>query len=524
MAATPEARAPRPRRRCRASPGTRRRCAAAMRRWQRDFTPITDCGRAPPTARSVARNLLLRLLHRDQPTSERRDAPRRRPEARPCLTRSSPSGSRAACSSRVATTARRQHVSGEAAYIDDLPEPAGLLHVYLGISAQRARADRAHRSRRRCAQAPGVVAGADRGRRSGRERRQPDPSPRRARCSRPAWSSTPASRCSRSPPSRDAGAARGAGSAEVDVRGAAAGARRRGGAAASSSRDRAADARARRRRGAPRRGPAPAAGPDRASAGRTISTSRARSRMAIPGEDDEVTVHSSTQHPSEVQHMVAHVLGRAATTRSRSSAGAWAAASAARRRKATCSPASPRSSPSRPAAPAKIRPDRDDDMMITGKRHDFVVDYDVGFDDDGRIHGVDMTFAARCGFSADLSGPVTDRALFHADNATSIENVAADLAAAQDQHRLQHGVPRLRRPAGHGGGRAGDRGDRLRARQGPARDPQAQLLRRRRAQRHALPSDGRGQRRPRDRRRARGERRLSAAARGDPRIQCQRAG
>src|SRR3546814_12127914 len=65
---------------------------------------------------------------------------------------------------------------------------------------------------------------------------------------------------------------------------------------------------------------------------------------------------------------------------------------------------------------AKIRPDRDDDFVITGKRHDFLIDYDVGFDDAGRILAVDMTYAARCGWSADLSGPVTDRTLFHADN------------------------------------------------------------------------------------------------------------
>jgi len=64
----------------------------------------------------------------------------------------------------------------------------------------------------------------------------------------------------------------------------------------------------------------------------------------------------------------------------------------------------------------KVRPDRDDDMIATGKRHDFVNDYDIGFDDDGRILAVRGNFAARCGFSADLSGPVTDRALFHADN------------------------------------------------------------------------------------------------------------
>ncbi len=65
---------------------------------------------------------------------------------------------------------------------------------------------------------------------------------------------------------------------------------------------------------------------------------------------------------------------------------------------------------------AKIRPDRDDDMVITGKRHDFIADYAVGFDEQGRLHGVEITYAARCGYSADLSGPVTDRALFHADN------------------------------------------------------------------------------------------------------------
>jgi xanthine dehydrogenase large subunit len=65
----------------------------------------------------------------------------------------------------------------------------------------------------------------------------------------------------------------------------------------------------------------------------------------------------------------------------------------------------------------KIRPDRDQDMTATGKRHDFVIDYDVAFDEAGRILAVEGDFAARCGFSADLSGPVTDRALFHADNA-----------------------------------------------------------------------------------------------------------
>ena len=138
--------------------------------------------------------------------------------------------------------------------------------------------------------------------------------------------------------------------------------------------------------------------------------------FAIPGEDDTVTVWSSTQHPSEVQHMVAHVLGTASnavTINVRRMGGGFggketqpnlfAAVAAVAAKKLN--------------RPVKLRPDRDDDMTATGKRHDFLVDYDVGFDDDGRILAVDGTFAARCGFSADLSGPVTDRALFHADNA-----------------------------------------------------------------------------------------------------------
>ena len=76
-----------------------------------------------------------------------------------------------------------------------------------------------------------------------------------------------------------------------------------------------------------------------------------------------------------------------------SNAGAWAAASAARRASRHCSPASPRCSRETTGRPVKLRVDRDDDMLITGKRHDFVTDYEVGFDDDGRILGVDFVLA-----------------------------------------------------------------------------------------------------------------------------------
>ncbi len=144
--------------------------------------------------------------------------------------------------------------------------------------------------------------------------------------------------------------------------------------------------------------------------------------FAIPGEDEDVTLYSSTQHPSEAQHMVAHVLGvasNAVTVNVRRMGGGFGGKET--QMNLFCSVAAIAAKKWNRAV--KLRPDRDDDMTATGKRHDFVIDYDVGFDDDGRIEAVEGTFAARCGFSADLSGPVTDRALFHADNAYFYPNV-----------------------------------------------------------------------------------------------------
>lgn len=155
--------------------------------------------------------------------------------------------------------------------------------------------------------------------------------------------------------------------------------------------------------------------------------------LAIPGEDDEVRVISSTQHPTEIQTMVAGALGvpaNAVTTEVRRMGGAFGgketqgnlfAAVAAIVAKKT-------------GRAAKIRPDRDDDFAITGKRHDFLIDYEVGFDDSGRILAVDMTYAARCGWSADLSGPVTDRTLFHADNCYYFPDVRLESLPLRTNH------------------------------------------------------------------------------------------
>ena len=144
---------------------------------------------------------------------------------------------------------------------------------------------------------------------------------------------------------------------------------------------------------------------------------------ALPQEQNQWLVHSSTQHPGEVQHWVAHALGldnHAVTVQCRRMGGGfggketqaghlavWAAVAA---NKLKC--------------PVKLRLDRDDDFMVTGKRHPFAYQYRAGFDDSGRLCGLALEMLANCGFSADLSGPVADRAIFHADNAYFLEDVA----------------------------------------------------------------------------------------------------
>jgi len=145
--------------------------------------------------------------------------------------------------------------------------------------------------------------------------------------------------------------------------------------------------------------------------------------LAIPRERGGMHIHTSTQHPGEVQHMVAHVLGLSAHDvvvecrrmgggfggkETQMSLFACAAALVAQRT----------------GRAAKLRLDRDDDMRSTGKRHAFAYQYDVGFDAEGRILGLDLTLASRCGFSADLSGPVNDRAVFHVDNTYWLPDVA----------------------------------------------------------------------------------------------------
>jgi len=137
---------------------------------------------------------------------------------------------------------------------------------------------------------------------------------------------------------------------------------------------------------------------------------------ATLGEDGDITVYSSTQNPSETQHVVARVLGlqsHQVICEVRRMGGGFGGKETQSMQIAAAAALVARLT----GRPAKLRLDRDDDMMLTGKRHDFEADYEVGFDDTGRLHAVDLELASRCGYSADLSMAINDRAMFHSDNA-----------------------------------------------------------------------------------------------------------
>ena len=137
---------------------------------------------------------------------------------------------------------------------------------------------------------------------------------------------------------------------------------------------------------------------------------------AIPQDNGHWLIHSGTQHPGEVQHWVAHALhiplsqvrvvcrrmggGFGGKETQAGHLAVWAALAAHKF-----------------GRPVKMRLDRGDDIVITGKRHPFSHDWQVGFDAQGRVQGLDSVQLVHCGHSADLSGPVADRAIFHTDNA-----------------------------------------------------------------------------------------------------------
>lgn len=145
--------------------------------------------------------------------------------------------------------------------------------------------------------------------------------------------------------------------------------------------------------------------------------------LAEPREDGDMMVRCSTQHPSEVQKLVARVLGiplHSVIVECRRMGGGFGGKETQAAQFACIAALLA----ARSGRPVKLRLDRDEDMTITGKRHDFLSRYTVGFDNRGRILGYELTLAARGGWTADLTGAVVDRAVFHADSSYWLPNVS----------------------------------------------------------------------------------------------------
>ncbi|MBT3466995.1 MAG: molybdopterin-dependent oxidoreductase, partial [Rhodobacteraceae bacterium] len=166
--------------------------------------------------------------------------------------------------------------------------------------------------------------------------------------------------------------------------------------------------------------------------------------LALPDENGDVLIHSSTQHPTEIQHKVAHAIGKpmhAVRVETRRMGGGFGGKESQGNALAVaCAIAALKM-----GKPCKMRYDRDDDMIITGKRHDFRIDYTCGFDSDGLIQAIDVKHYTRCGWAQDLSLPVADRAMLHADNAYNLPNIRIE------SHRLKTNIQSATAYRGFGG-------------------------------------------------------------------------
>tara|TARA_B110000438_G_scaffold12062_1_gene11793 strand:- start:11021 stop:13333 length:2313 start_codon:yes stop_codon:yes gene_type:complete len=143
--------------------------------------------------------------------------------------------------------------------------------------------------------------------------------------------------------------------------------------------------------------------------------------FVIPKEDDGLLVYSSTQHPSETQQIIAKMLNQksnSVTVLVRRIGGGFGGKETNFLTSSICALLSKKTN-----KPVKLRLDRDDDIIITGKRHDFYSEYEVGFDNKGIIQGLKIKLASRCGMSPDLSGAINERALLHIDNAYYLSNL-----------------------------------------------------------------------------------------------------
>jgi xanthine dehydrogenase large subunit len=328
--------------------------------------------------------------------------------------------------SAIAHDSAEKHVSGEALYIDDLPEPAGLLHLHVGQSARaHARVTRLDLAAVRAA--PGVVCVLTSADVPGRNDIGPVmndepllPEGIVRFLGQPLFAvaaeTLPKARAAAAlavveyddlPPLLTIAAARAANSL-IEA----------------SQTMRLGDAHA-----------AIAAAPHAISGTLAIGGQdhfylEGQVALVLPGEDGDLHVWSSTQNPTETQHLIARCLGlrdNAVTVEVRRMGGGFGGKETQSIHYAALAALAVRKT----GRPAKVRLDRDDDMVMTGKRHAFSTDWQVGFDEHGVLRGAAFELASRCGHSADLSIAINDRAMFHSDNAYALK--AAEIVS----HRLR---------------------------------------------------------------------------------------
>ena len=150
-----------------------------------------------------------------------------------------------------------------------------------------------------------------------------------------------------------------------------------------------------------------------------------QSAFVIPQEDNDFKVYSSTQHPSETQQVIAKMLNQKSNTITvetrRIGGGFGGKETQSFIFAAICTLLSKKTK-----CPVKLKMDRDDDIIITGKRHDFYSEYEVGFDELGVIKGLKIKLSSRCGSSPDLSEAINERALLHIDNTYYLENLLVE--------------------------------------------------------------------------------------------------
>ena len=166
--------------------------------------------------------------------------------------------------------------------------------------------------------------------------------------------------------------------------------------------------------------------------------------LALPQEDGGMLVNSSTQHPTEIQHKVAEAIGlpmHAVRVETRRMGGGFGGKESQGNALAVACAVAARHT----GRPCKMRYDRDDDMIITGKRHAFRISYRAGFDTEGRLKGVEFIHLSNCGWAQDLSLPVADRAMLHADNAYAIAAIRIE------SHRLKTNLQSATAYRGFGG-------------------------------------------------------------------------